>query len=278
MASKTIVITGASAGIGAAAARQLSDDGHRVVVVGRSPEKTAAVAEDTGGEYILADFADLNSVRNLASEILQRYPRIDVLANNAGAMFGMERQMTGDGHEKTFQVNYLAPFLLTRLLTDRLLASRGTVISTSSSANRFGHVDLEDLEQYRDYKPFRAYATSKLEQILFTGEFDRRYRSHGATATAFHPGLVGSAFLSTQSAFIRALYRSPVRRLARTPEKGARTLVYLAEGTPGTDYPTGRYFQGRRVGRTNRQAADGPLALGLWNRSVKMLEGSPGSA
>ncbi|MCC9197598.1 SDR family NAD(P)-dependent oxidoreductase [Arthrobacter sp. zg-Y820] len=274
MAPKTIVITGASGGIGAAAARQLAGDGHQVVVVGRSPERTAAVADDTGGQYILADFADLNSVRNLASEILQRFPRINVLANNAGAMFGKERQVTVDGHEKTLQVNYLAPFLLTRLLTDRLLESRGTVINTSSSANLFARVDLEDLEQEKGYKPFRAYAATKLEQILFTGEFDRRYRSHGATSTAFHPGLVGSAFLSTQSPLIRAAYRSPVRRLARTPEAGARTLVYLAEGTPGEDYPTGKYFRRNKVARPNRQTGDGVLALGLWNRSAAMLEGA----
>lgn len=271
MVFKTIVITGASDGLGAAAARQLAADGHQVLVVGRSPERTAAVAADTGGDYILADFAELNSVRNLASEILQRFPRIDVLANNAGAIFGKERQLTGDGHEMTFQVNYLAPFLLTRLLTDRLLESRGTVINTSSSANRVARVDLEDLEQEKDYKPFRAYAATKLEQILFTGEFDRRYRSHGATATAFHPGLVGSSFLNGQGAVLRAAFRSPLRRLVPTPETGARTLVYLAEGIPGEDYETGKYYRRNKVVRANRQADDGVLALQLWNRSVAML-------
>ncbi|WP_341392837.1 SDR family NAD(P)-dependent oxidoreductase [Arthrobacter sp. G119Y2] len=272
MVSKTIVITGASDGIGAAAARQLAGDGHQVLVVGRSPERTAAVAAETGGHYILADFADLNSVRNLASEILQRFPRIDVLANNAGAIFGRERQVTGDGHEMTFQVNYLAPFLLTRLLTDRLLESRGTVINTSSSANLMARVDLEDLEQQKNYRPFRAYASTKLEQILFTEEFDRRYRSHGATATAFHPGLVGSSFLNGQGALPRAVFRSPLRRVVPTPETGARTLVYLAEGTPGEDYETGRYYRRNKVARANRQASNGVLALQLWRRSVAMLD------
>ena len=271
MVTKTIVITGASDGIGAAAARQLAEDGHQVLVVGRSPQRSAAVAADTGGDYILADFADLNSVRNLASEILQRFPRIDVLANNAGAIFGRERQLTGDGHEMTFQVNYLAPFLLTRLLTDRLLESRGTVINTSSSANLMARVDLDDLEQEKHYKPFRAYAATKLEQILFAGEFDRRYRSHGATATSFHPGVVGSSFLNGQGAVVRAVFRSPLRRLVSTPETGARTLVYLAEGTPGEDYETGRYYRDSKVVRPNRQAGDGVLALQLWNRSMGML-------
>ncbi|MCQ1950015.1 SDR family NAD(P)-dependent oxidoreductase [Arthrobacter sp. zg-Y859] len=273
MSPKTIVITGASDGIGAAAARQLAENGHHVVVVGRSPEKTAAVAKDTGGEYFLADFADLGSVRTLASELLQRYPRIDVLANNAGAVFGNERQVTSDGHEMTFQVNYLAPFLLTQLLTDRLLESKGTVINTSSLANRlFGNVDLDDLENENGYNPSKAYGNAKLEQILFTEEFDRRYRSHGATSTAFHPGVIGSSFSSAEGSAMRAVYQSPLlRRFLPTPEKGARTLVFLAEGTPGKDYPTGKYFVRSKVAKPNKQAGDAALALGLWNRSVAML-------
>ncbi|MCQ1946848.1 MULTISPECIES: SDR family NAD(P)-dependent oxidoreductase [unclassified Arthrobacter] len=273
MSPKTIVITGASDGIGAAAARQLARNGHHVVVVGRSPEKTAAVAKDTGGEYFLADFADLGSVRTLASELLQRYPHIDVLANNAGAVFGNVRQVTEDGHEMTFQVNYLAPFLLTQLLTDRLIESGGTVINTSSMANRlFGNVDLDDLENENGYNPSKAYGNAKLEQILFTEEFDRRYRSHGATSTAFHPGVIGSSFSSAEGSAMRAVYQSPLlRRLLPTPEKGARTLVFLAEGTPGTDYPTGKYFVRSKVAKPNKQAGDAALALGLWNRTVAML-------
>ncbi|MCC3301605.1 SDR family NAD(P)-dependent oxidoreductase [Arthrobacter sp. zg-Y895] len=273
MSPKTIVITGASDGIGAAAARQLTKNGHHVVVVGRSPEKTAAVAKDTGGEYFLADFADLGSVRTLASELLQRYPQIDVLANNAGAVFGNVRQVTEDGHEMTFQVNYLAPFLLTQLLTDRLIESGGTVINTSSMANRlFGDVDLDDLENENVYNPSKAYGNAKLEQILFAEEFDRRYRSHGATSTAFHPGVIGSSFSSAEGSAMRAVYQSPLlRRLLPTPEKGARTLVFLAEGTPGTDYPTGKYFVRSKVAKPNKQAGDAALALGLWNRSVAML-------
>lgn len=273
MSPKTIVITGASDGIGAAAARKLARDGHHVVVVGRSPEKTAAVAGQTGGEYFLADFADLASVRTLAADLLEQYPRIDVLANNAGAIFGREREVTGDGHEMTFQVNYLAPFLLTRLLTDRLLASRGTVINTSSAANRlFGHVDLEDLEQEKNYHPRKAYGDAKLEQILFTEEFDRRHRSRGTTSTAFHPGVVASSFSAAKGSAMRAAYQTPLRFLLTSPEKGARTLLFLAEGTPGEDYPTGRYFARSKVARPNKQAGDAALALELWNRSVSLLE------
>lgn len=275
MAPKTIVITGASDGVGAAAARRLAKDGHHVVPVGRSLEKTSAVAQDIGSEYFTADFADLGQVRSLASDLLQRYPRIDVLANNAGAIFGKERQVTADGHEMTFQVNYLAPFLLTRLLTNRLLESRGTVINTSSAANRlFAKLDINDLEEERNYTPQKAYGNSKLEQILFTEEFDRRYRAAGATSTAFHPGVIGSSFSSAEGSAMRAVYTSFLGRFVlQSPEKGAQTLVFLAEGTPGADYPTGKYFVRSKPARTNKLAGDHALALDLWNRSVAMLEG-----
>ncbi|MGW9403713.1 SDR family NAD(P)-dependent oxidoreductase [Arthrobacter sp. NPDC055585] len=275
MAPKTIVITGASDGVGAAAARRLAKDGHHVVPVGRSLEKTAAVAEDIGSEYFTADFADLSQVRSLASDLLQRYRRIDVLANNAGAIFGKARQVTADGHEMTFQVNYLAPFLLTRLLTNRLIESRGTVINTSSAANRlFAKLDIDDLEEEKDYSPQRAYGNSKLEQILFTEEFDRRYRAAGATSTAFHPGVIGSSFSSAEGSAMRAVYTSFLGRFVlQSPEKGAQTLVFLAEGTPGADYPTGKYFVRSKPARANKLAGDHLLALDLWNRSVAMLEG-----
>lgn len=275
MAPKTIVITGASDGVGAAAARRLAKDGHHVVPVGRSLEKTAAVAEGIGSEYFTADFADLGQVRSLASDLLQRYPRIDVLANNAGAIFGKERQVTADGHEMTFQVNYLAPFLLTRLLTNRIIDSRGTVINTSSAANRlFAKLDITDLEEERDYTPQRAYGNSKLEQILFTEEFDRRYRAAGATSTAFHPGVIGSSFSSAEGSAMRSVYTSFLGRFVlQSPEKGAQTLVFLAEGTPGADYPTGKYFVRSKPARANKLAGDHLLALDLWNRSVAMLEG-----
>jgi NAD(P)-dependent dehydrogenase (short-subunit alcohol dehydrogenase family) len=123
VAGRTIVITGASDGLGAAAAKRLSRSGENVVVVGRSPQKTKAVATEIGADYLLADFTDLVQVRALAEQLLARYPRIDVLANNAGGIMA-EREVTVDGHEKTFQVNHLAPFLLTTLLLDRLVEAR----------------------------------------------------------------------------------------------------------------------------------------------------------
>ena len=145
MTARTIVITGASDGIGASAARTLSKQGERVVVVGRSAEKTERIAEEIGADYFVSDFADLAQVRQLAAQLKEKYPRIDVLANNAGGIMG-SRELTVDGHEKTFQINHLAPFLLTTELMDVLTASQATVINTSSAANCFGKLDLDDLE------------------------------------------------------------------------------------------------------------------------------------
>src|SRR6202046_4554258 len=144
--SKTIVITGASDGIGAAGARQLHKDGHRVVIVGRSPAKSQAVARELGADHFLADFTSLGDVRTLAAGLYLACPRIDVLVNNAGGIFG-DRAKTVDGFEKTFQVNHLAPFLLTHLLLDKLIASDASVIQTSSFAARLtGKIEMDDLE------------------------------------------------------------------------------------------------------------------------------------
>ena len=137
--AKTIVITGGSDGIGRAAARALSEAGHTVVVVGRSVDKTKAVAEEVGGHHHIGDFSRLDDVRRLADELLEHYPVIDVLCNNAGGIMG-PRRTTVDGHEMTFQVNHLAPFLLTKLVLPRLITSKATVIATSSSVNRRGRI------------------------------------------------------------------------------------------------------------------------------------------
>ncbi|MEU3985147.1 SDR family NAD(P)-dependent oxidoreductase [Streptomyces sp. NPDC026672] len=274
--SKTIVITGASDGIGAAAARRLHGKGHRVVVVGRSPRKTRDVARELGAEHFLADFTELDDVRRLAADLERACPRIDVLANNAGGIFG-DRTRTTDGFEKTFQVNHLAPFLLTDLLLDRLLASRASVIQTSSSGARlFGRLDVDDLAHDKDFTPQRAYGTAKLENILFTRELHRRHHARGLSAAAFHPGLVATGFATESDSFMKRIYRSRVGRAFMTsPEKGAEQLVWLAESTPGTDWVSGTYYEKRRPARrTNPQAGDDDLARRLWDRSAELL-GTP---
>jgi NAD(P)-dependent dehydrogenase (short-subunit alcohol dehydrogenase family) len=270
MSERTIVITGASDGIGAAAARALSEAGERVVIVGRSPQKTTALAAGLGADHLIADFTRLDDVRDLGAELLRRYPRIDVLANNAGGIMG-ERDVTGDGHEKTFQVNHLAPFLLTTLLMDRLVASRATVINTSSAANRFGRIDLDDLDNERKYSPNRAYGTAKLANILFTRELHRRYSDRGLVTAAFHPGVVATSFSTGSTSIMRVVYQSVLKRMLISPDKGADTLVWLASTAAGVDWQSGEFYEKRRVQTANSQAADAGLATALWERSVDMV-------
>ena len=273
MTQQTIIITGASDGIGAAAARELAQRGERVVLVGRSPEKTEALAAELDAPFYLADFAHLAQVRNLATEIAATFPRFDVLANNAGGIMG-EREVTHDGFEKTFQVNYLAPFLLTNLLLPTMAGRTVKVIQTASIAAKYwGNVDLDDLQFERDYAPEQAYGTTKLEDILFTRELDRRYRQSGVMAAAFHPGVVGTNFASDTTHLMKVLYHTPLisKLVTISPEKGADQLVWLAEGTPGETWEPGQYYQKRKVGKTSPQADDADLARELWDRSLAMV-------
>ena len=271
MAERTIVITGASDGIGASAARTLSGRGEHVVVVGRSRDKTGAVAGAIGADFFVTDFADLGQVRSLASELLERYPRIDILANNAGGIMG-NRELTVDRHEKTFQVNHLAPFLLTTLLLDRLIESSATVINTSSAANSFwGNIVIDDLDAEKKYSPNAAYGNGKLENILFTRELNRRYHAQGISTAAFHPGVVATSFATGSTSLMRFAYRGLFSRLLLTPEQGADTLVWLATTTPGTDWVSGEYYEKRAIQKANKQAYDARLALELWDRSAAMV-------
>lgn len=267
---RTIVITGASDGIGAVAARQLRDRGHEVVVVGRSPEKTARVAEVTGSPSHIADFGDLADVRRLADELLAAYQRIDVLANNAGGIFTQQR--TVDGHDLTFQVNHLSPFLLTHLLMDRLVASRAAVIQTSSVAHRaFGRIDLDDLDNARSWSANKAYGDAKLANVLMTVELHRRFHDEGVSAAAFHPGVIPTNFANDTSSLLRVAYRTPLRRLLTGVETGAGRLTWLADGVPGEDWESGRYYERNRPGKVNPQVKDADLASGLWERSLALL-------
>ncbi|XAS68097.1 SDR family NAD(P)-dependent oxidoreductase [Micrococcaceae bacterium Sec5.7] len=272
MPARTIVITGASDGIGAAAARALAKAGERVVVVGRSAEKTKAVAEELGADYFVCDFADLSQVRSLAVALKEKYPRIDVLANNAGGIMG-RRELTVDGHEKTFQVNHLAPFLLTTGLIDVLTASRATVINTSSGANSFGRLDLDDLDAARKYSTNRAYGNGKLANILFTSELRHRYGEAGISTAAFHPGGVATNFAAESTSPMRFAYKTVLSRFLLTPEEGADTLVWLANGKAGTDWISGAYYAKRALAKANPQAYDADLARELWDRSAEMVRG-----
>lgn len=267
----TIVITGASDGIGAASARQLKAKGHQVVLVGRSRIKTQALAAELSAPCHLADFTRLADVQRLASE-LERYERIDVLANNAGGIMG-ERQLTEDGFEKTFQVNHLAAFLLTRLLLNRLAASQARVIQTASiAANLYGKgFDIDDLNSEMAYRPQRAYGNGKLANILFTRELQRRHGAEGIAAVAFHPGVVRSSFASDTTHVMRFLYHSPLKYLATiSPESSGKRLTALAEGMPGIDWIPGEVYD-RKKPMPVRFKDDGVVARRLWERSEVMV-------
>ena len=274
MTARTVIITGASDGIGAVAARQLAQRGDRVVVVGRSPVKTHAVAAELGADAFVADFARLDDVRDLAAALLERYPRIDVLANNAGGILG-RREITVDGNEKTFQVNHLAPFLLTNLLLGRLEESEATVINTSSVANsRFARFDIDDVQSERGYSENRAYGNAKLANILFTTELHKRSFDRGISTAAFHPGIVATNFASNSTSFMRLIYRTAFKLFLIPPEQGADTLVWLATAAPGIDWVSGAYYDKRQIARANPQAYDTALAAQLWELSADLV-GAP---
>ena len=267
-----VVITGGSDGIGAAAARRLARRGDHIVLAGRSPDKTSAVAAEIGAEPYVADFADLDQVRALAAKLRKRHPRIDVLVNNAGLIAGAYRIETADGHELTFQVNHLAPFLLTVLLAEPLSAGRATVITPSSRAGaaRRATLDLDDLDLTRGYSGFRAYMASKLANVLFTRELARRWGPRGVAAAAVHPGLVRTSWGRSGPPEVRTVVTSPARLLMRSPDRGADTIVWLATTAPGRDWPNGGYFSNRKPARPHRLAADEQLARGLWDRSLSL--------
>jgi NAD(P)-dependent dehydrogenase (short-subunit alcohol dehydrogenase family) len=272
---RTVIITGASDGIGAAASRVLAGKGDHVVIVGRSPEKTRAVATEIGAEYHVADFAHLGQVRDLAAELKARHQRIDVLVNNAGLLAGPQRTVTADEHELTFQVNHLAPFLLTMLLEEGLAAARGRVITTSSAAGtaRSSRVVVDDLDLTDGYGGLRAYKASKLANILFTRELARRWGPLGVSAAAFHPGIVRSQWGRSGPLVVRLVTNSPFRLVMRSPERGADTLVWLSTSVPGTDWASGGYFADRRPATASAAADDPGLARELWDRSALLCGG-----
>ncbi|WP_081437969.1 SDR family NAD(P)-dependent oxidoreductase [Pseudofrankia asymbiotica] len=277
MVGRTVVITGASAGIGAAAARQLRALGARLVILGRSPQRTAAVAAETGALPVVADFARLADVRRAAAEIIDACPRIDVLMNNAGGLFPAQTR-TEDGNELTFQVNHLAPFLLTGLLLPRLSATPGSrVIVTSSVVNALGRLDAHDLDRaQRRYQQFGVYFDSKLANVVFARELARRAAPGWPTATAVHPGVVESSF-GRDTWFVHTFYR-PLRLVgARTPAGGARPLVALAT-RQDPEAVNGAYLHRYKVRDrffTGRRARDTELGRALWEYSAARV-GLPG--
>lgn len=264
LSDKTIVITGGSSGIGAAAARALCKKGANVIITGRS-EATRKIAEETGAAYYLVDFTRFESVKEFAEKLLAGYPRIDVLVNNVGGII-RERFITSDGMEQTLQVNHLSGFFLTRLLRDRLIESEALVINTSSMANRAGKIHLNDMQSTRGYEPMRAYGTAKLMNILHAMEIPLRYK--GVRAASFHPGVVRTRFAREGKGILRWAYETTLNNwFMISPEAGADTLIWLITND---NWMSGGYFNKRRPGRKNSQASP-QLAAQLWEKSEELL-------
>ena len=267
---RTIVITGASDGIGRAAATHLKSSGANVIITGRSREKTKAVAEELKVPYYIADYSSLAEVRQLGSDLKGDYSTIDVLANNAGGIMGSQRTVTEDGYDRAIQVNHLAGFLLTNILLDTLCASKASVINTSSAAQQFsGLTDLSDLKLDNGYSRMGAYGKSKLMNVLFTKELHRRYNSLGISVAAFHPGVVRTNFGEEFGGSTKLLYSGPIKYVLKTPEKGADTLIWLATSQPGKDWIPGEYYSNRHIKRPNKQAEEAENAKILWEASLK---------
>jgi NAD(P)-dependent dehydrogenase (short-subunit alcohol dehydrogenase family) len=286
VSGKRVVITGGTSGIGLAGAKRLAALGAQLAIVARSEARAAAaVAEITAAagasapvaDVLIADLASQAAVRRLGDEILERYPGVDVLINNAGAVYST-RQLTVDGIEQTWAVNHLAPFLLTTLLLERSQASpQARVITTSSGAHHGAHIPFEDLDAERGYASlgFGRYGETKLANILFTAELARRLQDTGVTANCFHPGFVGTGFNSNNGGLMR-LAMQAARLFARRHEQGAETLVWLADSTEVAGV-SGGYFVDRHQVSPSAAARDVESARRLWQVSEEQTRQRAGT-
>jgi NAD(P)-dependent dehydrogenase (short-subunit alcohol dehydrogenase family) len=267
--SKTIVITGASDGIGLESASQLAAEGHHLVLVGRNPGKLAAAVErlrqespTTQVDSFVCDFAVLAEVRTLAQDLLAGYPRIDVLVNNAGTVYD-KRTLTVDGYESTFAVNHLAPFLLTELLLDRIIASGSARIVTTASVGHYrGTMDFDDLGFERGYQIMRAYSRSKLANVLYTRSLTHRLAGTGVTANCLHPGAVATSIWDGAPAFAKPILAVAKRLLMVSPAEGGATLTYLATNAE-VEGRSGGYYEKNKIKEPSELAQDGAVGRKL---------------
>ena len=272
---RTIVVTGASAGIGLESALQLGADGHHLVLVGRHEVRLSDAAEAVRAagaprvETFVADFASLDSVRTLARDLLERLERIDVLVNNAGTVYA-HRTVTDDGLEATFEVNHLAGFLLTELLKPRLRCSAPSrVVITSSVGHYSGTLDLDDVGFERGYSIMRAYSRSKLANALYARSLAAELAGTGVTVNAVHPGSVATEIWSGAPWFARPFLAVAKRRML-SPAEGGQALTHLAV-SPDVEGVTGQYFDRFRPVAPSRLAQDDDLALRLREESARLV-------
>jgi retinol dehydrogenase-14 len=275
MGGRVVLITGGTSGIGKAAATALAAMGAEVVVTGRSRERGEAAVEEIsrvsgneGVSLLLADLSVQAEVRRLAKEFGRTHDRLDVLVNNAGAVFA-KREETVDGFERTFALNHLAPFLLTNLLLGLLKESAPSrIVTVSSEARRGAKIDFEDLQSERRYRGFPVYGMTKLANILFTYELAERLRGTGVTANCVHPGPVNTNF-GMNNRGLMVLFIRAFKPFMRTPEQGADTLIYLAS-SPEVGETSGRYFSDRKVISSLEEPHDVSAQKRLWEESEEL--------
>jgi retinol dehydrogenase-14 len=275
MDGKVVLITGSTSGIGKAAALALANMGTEVVIIGRNKEKGKGVAEEIRREsgndkvsFLSADLAVQAEVRRLAEEFRASHDRLDVLVNNAG-LIQSERTETPDGIETTLAINHLAPFLLTNLLLDLLKRSAPSrIITVASDAERFGKMDLDDLQSEKRYGAFRVYGKTKLANVMFTYELAERLEGTGVTANCLHPGSVNTGFASNDRGVTALLFRA-FKPFMRSPEQGADTIVYLA-ASPEVEGMNGRYLSDRKVTSSSKESYDEELRKKLWEASEEL--------
>ncbi len=272
MRGKVVVMTGGTSGIGQVAAEALAGLGARLVLIARDPgraehalSRLRAIAPEARHAVLQADLSSIAETRRVGEAIAAAEPRIDVLINNAGAIFG-QRRTSPEGLELTFALNHMAYFVLTQALQGRLAKTPGArVVSTASNAHQAGRLDLDDLQSQRRYSPFTAYGTSKLCNILFTRELARRLAPSGVTANCLHPGFVATRFGDNSGGVIQALMPLAMV-MAISPRKGADTLIHLAS-SPDAAQISGQYFYKRKVARVTPAAQDDQAAARLWAAS-----------
>lgn len=275
MSGKTVVITGATSGIGQAAAEKLAGMGARIVLVARDRTRAEAAlarlkakASGLAHRVFYADLSSLAEMKRVANEIAAAEPRIDGLINNAGGVF-TRRQVTEDGLEMTFATNHLSYFVMTRLLSERLAVSApARIVNTASHAHRSAHLDFADLQMEKSYSAIRAYGRSKLCNILFTRELARRLAGSGVTANSLHPGLVDTRIGDQNSGFGSQVWGF-FKKFGLSPERGAETIVYLAS----SDVPavvSGAYFYKCQVVAPTKEAQDDDAARRLWQESERL--------
>jgi NAD(P)-dependent dehydrogenase (short-subunit alcohol dehydrogenase family) len=275
MKDKVVVVTGATSGIGEVAADRLAQKGARIVFVARDRERGEAtrkhfraIAAQSDHTVHYADLTKLADQKRVAKEIADSEPQIDVLINNAGAMFGT-RQVTEDGLEKTFALNHMSYFTITNILLDRLKATPGArIVSTASDAHKASKLNFDDLQSEKSYSPFGVYGRSKLMNILFTRELARRLAGTGVTANCLHPGFVGTRFGDESGGLMSWLIKLG-KNFALTPEQGAETIIYLAS-SDDTEGKTGGYYDKKQLATPSRAAQSDADAKRLWDISAKI--------